>query len=154
MQSVHLRRRGLALALLGSALLSAPAWAPRRGGGVSAPPEGLSFRFMGPAVGNRVSAAAGIPGDGLTYYAGAAAGGVWKYTTSGASWRPVFDKQTSQAIGAIAVSPSNRDIVWAGTGEAWAIRDSDMMGDGIYKSTDAGQTWTNMGLVETGRIGR
>ena len=60
---------------------------------------------------------------------------------------PVFDAQPVQAIGALAVAPSNPSIVWAGTGEAWAIRDADVMGDGIYKSTDAGATWTNMGLA-------
>jgi photosystem II stability/assembly factor-like uncharacterized protein len=59
-----------------------------------------------------------------------------------------------QAIGALALAGSDHNIVWAGTGEAWAIRDSDMMGNGVYKSTDAGQTWTHMGLDETGRIGR
>ena len=73
--------------------------------------------------------------------------------TAATTWKPTFDKQTSQAIGALAVSQTNPNIVWAGTGEAWAVRDMDMMGDGIYKSTDAGETWTNMGLVETGRIG-
>ena len=78
---------------------------------------------------------------------------MWKSTDGGATWKPTFDSQTSQAIGALAVAQTNPDIVWAGTGEAWAVRDMDMMGDGIYKSTDAGETWTNMGLVETGRIG-
>ena len=113
-----------------------------------------SFRFMGPAVGNRISAAAGIPGDPTTYYAGAASGGVWKSTDSGKTWAPIFDNEPVQAIGSLAVAPSDPKIVWAGTGEAWAIRDSDMMGDGIYKSTDAGATWQHMGLAETGRIGR
>ena len=69
------------------------------------------------------------------------------------TWKPTFDNETSQAIGALAVAQSNPNIVWAGTGEAWAVRDMDMMGDGIYKSTDAGETWTKMGLAETGRIG-
>src|SRR6476661_5548235 len=139
--------------LLAIAVISGPAPAQRRGGGAP-PPEGLTFRFMGPAVGNRISSAAGIPGDPTTYYAGAASGGVWKSTDSGRSFTPVFDAQPAQAIGALALANSNHSIVWAGTGEAWAIRDSDMMGNGVYKSTDAGQTWTNMGLTETGRIGR
>ena len=85
---------------------------------------------------------------------GAASGGVWKSTDSGKTFAPIFDAKPVQAIGALAVSRSDHNIVWAGTGEAWAIRDSDMMGDGVYKSTDAGATWTNMGLTETGRIGR
>ncbi len=116
--------------------------------------ENFRFRFMGPAVGNRISAAAGIPGDPSTYYVGAASGGIWKSTDGGVRWTPLFDDQTAQAIGALAVAPSDSKIIWAGTGEAWAIRDVDMMGDGIYKSVDAGKTWTHMGLDETGRIGR
>ena len=112
------------------------------------------FRFVGPRVGNRIASVAGIPGDPSTYYAGAASGGVWKSTDGGNRWEPVFDKQHVAAIGALAVAPSQPTTVWAGTGEAWVIRDSDVMGDGIYKSTDAGKTWTNMGLPHSGRIGR
>ena len=112
------------------------------------------FRFVGPRVGNRVAAIAGIPGDPSTYYAGAASGGVWKSTDGGNRWTPIFDKQTAAAIGSLAVAPSDPSTVWAGTGEAWMIRDSDVMGNGIYKSTDAGKTWSNMGLPDSGRIGR
>jgi photosystem II stability/assembly factor-like uncharacterized protein len=112
------------------------------------------FRFVGPRVGNRIAAIAGIPGDPSVYYAGAASGGVWKSSDGGNRWAPIFDKQSAAAIGALAVAPSDPSIVWAGTGEAWVIRDSDVMGNGIYKSTDAGKTWTNMGLPASGRIGR
>src|SRR5215471_10987162 len=114
----------------------------------------FKFRFVGPKVGNRIAAVAGVAGDPSVYYAGAASGGVWKSTDGGNRWLPVFDKQTAAAIGALAVAPSQPGTVWAGTGEAWVIRDSDMMGNGIYKSTDAGQNWTHMGLDETARIGR
>src|SRR5437588_12776533 len=124
------------------------------GAGLAQPPGALRFRFVGPAVGNRIAAVAGVPGDPSTYYAGAASGGVWKSIDGGESWAPVFDGQPVAAIGTLAVSPSNPNIVWAGTGEAWAIRDSDLMGNGVYKSADAGKTWTHMGLDETGRIGR
>jgi photosystem II stability/assembly factor-like uncharacterized protein len=112
------------------------------------------FRFVGPRVGNRIASVAGVPGDPNTYYAGAASGGVWKSSDGGNRWSPVFDKQPAAAIGALAVAPTDPSVVWAGTGEAWVIRDSDVIGNGIYKSTDAGKTWTNMGLQETGRIGR
>jgi photosystem II stability/assembly factor-like uncharacterized protein len=114
----------------------------------------LRFRFVGPKVGNRIAAVAGVPGDSSTYYAGAASGGVWKSTDGGNRWTPIFDKHPVAAIGALAVAPSDASTVWAGTGEAWMIRDTDVMGNGIYKSTDAGKTWTNMGLQETGQIGR
>ncbi len=130
--------------------------AAQRGAGPqgSPPPGPMRFEFVGPASGGRFSAITGIPGAPGTYYAGAASGGVWKSTDAGATWAPISDGMTAAAIGALAVTPTNPDIVWAGTGEAWAIRDADMMGDGIYKSTDAGATWTNVGLRETGRIGR
>ena len=114
----------------------------------------FKFRFVGPKVGNRIAAVAGVAGDPSVYYAGAASGGVWKSSDGGNRWMPMFDKQTAAAIGALAVAPSQPGTVWAGTGEAWVIRDSDVMGNGIYKSTDAGRTWTNMGLPESGRIGR
>ena len=112
------------------------------------------FRFVGPRVGNRIAAVAGIAGDPSVYYAGAASGGVWKSVDGGNRWEPIFDKQSAAAIGALAVAPSQPGTVWAGTGEAWTIRDSDVMGNGIYKSTDAGRTWKNMGLPDSGRIGR
>src|SRR6186713_319954 len=112
----------------------------------------LTFRHIGP-VGNRVASVAGVVGDPLTYYAGAATGGVWKSTDGGIVWRPVFDKQDVSAAGAIAVSMSDPSVVWVGTGEPH-IRSNVTVGDGVYKSTDAGETWTNMGLKATGRISR
>jgi len=155
MHSQHRGLRNILLVLTVVLLLGSLPGSAQRGAGPGAPaPEGLRFRFMGPAVGNRIASASGVPGDLNTYYAGAASGGIWKSTDGAKTFSPIFDDQQVAAIGALAVSSSNHNIVWAGTGEAWAIRDSDMMGDGVYKSTDAGQTWAHMGLFETGRIGR
>ncbi|HEX4619768.1 MAG TPA: hypothetical protein VH135_08560, partial [Steroidobacteraceae bacterium] len=83
----------------------------------------FKFRFVGPHVGNRIASVAGVPGDPAVYYAGAASGGVWKSTDGGNRWAPIFDKQNVAAIGALAVSASVPGTVWAGTGEAWVIRD-------------------------------
>jgi photosystem II stability/assembly factor-like uncharacterized protein len=117
-------------------------------------PDPFRFQLLGPSEGGRISAVAGVPGDNRVWYLGAASGGVWKSIDSGATFRPVFDSMRVQAIGALAVAPSRPAIVWAGTGEAWAIRDADLFGDGVYKSSDSGTTWKNVGLAQTGRIQR
>jgi photosystem II stability/assembly factor-like uncharacterized protein len=122
--------------------------------GMRADEDSFRFRFVGPRAGNRVASIAGVPGDPSTYYAGAASGGVWKTTDGGNRWEPIFDKEPVAAIGAIAVAPSDPSVIWVGTGEAWAIRDSDVMGNGVYVSTDYGKNWTHVGLDDTGRIGR
>jgi photosystem II stability/assembly factor-like uncharacterized protein len=126
-----------------------PEAAPETKGGLFG---ALPYRFIGPP-GNRVSAVVGVPGDPNTYYAGGASGGVWKSSDGGAHWRPIFDDQTAQSIGSLAIAPSDPNVVWAGTGETF-IRSNVSLGDGIYKSTDAGKTWTRMGLEKSGRIGR
>ena len=112
----------------------------------------LSFRHIGP-VGNRTTSIAGVEGDRFTYYAGAATGGVWKTEDAGIHWKPVFDDQPVHAIGALAVSSSDPAIVWVGTGET-SIRSNVSLGNGVWKSTDAGETWAHMGLEGTGRIGK
>ncbi len=112
----------------------------------------LHWRHIGPE-GNRFSAAAGIPGDPHTYYVGAASGGVYKTTDGGVHWESVFDDQPVQSIGSLAVSMSDPNVVWAGTGEG-KIRSHISLGEGIYKSTDGGESWTLMGLEKTGRIPR
>jgi len=150
-QRMRSSRLRLAILFLGLLAVSDSVTAQRRGG---AQPDGLAFRFLGPVVGNRVASIAGVPGDPSIYYAGAASGGIWKTTDGGGRWQPVSDSMPVTAIGALAVAPSDAGIVWAGTGEAWAIRDSDVIGDGVYKSMDAGKTWVHMGLDDTGRIGR
>lgn len=126
----------------------------QRRGGSGRGEGGFRFRFVGPVVGNRIAAIAGIAGDSSTYYAGAASGGIWKSVDGGNRWEPIFDDEPVAAIGALAVAQSDKSTVWAGTGEPWAIRDSDVAGNGVYKSVDAGKSWKHMGLDQTGRIAR
>jgi hypothetical protein len=112
----------------------------------------LQYRHIGPE-GNRVSTVAGVPGDPLTYYAGAASGGIFKSTDGGIRWAPVFDAEPVSSIGALAVAPSDPNVVWAGTGEPF-IRSNISVGWGVWRSTDAGKSWTKVGLDRTGRIAR
>ena len=112
----------------------------------------LRYRYIGP-VGNRVTSAVGIPGQPNVYYVGAASGGVWKTADAGVNWEPVFDGQSAQSIGSLAIAPSDPNVIWAGTGED-CIRSHISIGNGIYKSTDAGRSWSPMGLEKTGRIGK
>jgi len=114
----------------------------------------LKFRNLGPAIaGGRVSAVVGVAGNPQIYYVGAAGGGVFKTTDGGLNFKPIFEHEATSSIGAIAVAPSNPDLVWVGTGEA-NIRNDVIPGAGIYLSTDAGKTWNLMGLKNVGQIGR
>jgi photosystem II stability/assembly factor-like uncharacterized protein len=112
----------------------------------------LQYRYIGPP-GNRTSAVVGVPGDPMVYYIGASSGGVFKSVDGGLNWEPIFDDMPAQSIGAIAIAPSDPNVVWVGTGEPW-VRSNISIGNGVYKSTDAGRTWQHMGLDMTGRIGR
>src|SRR5258705_441533 len=142
------------------AQLTAQAPAPAKGpaksvtidGGVI---SGLNARNIGSAaMSGRISAIAGRNVDGKTLlYVGAASGGVWKSQDGGTTFKPVFDKQPVQSIGAVEIDPKNPQTVWVGTGESWT-RNSVSVGDGIYKSTDGGESWTNMGLSKGERITR
>ena len=118
--------------------------------------SGLGARNVGSAaMSGRISALAGYadPSGKITLFVGAASGGVWKSTDGATTFKPVFDEQKVQSIGAIAVDPSNPMNVWVGTGESWT-RNSVSVGDGIYKSTDSGETWTNSGLPDSERISK
>lgn len=115
--------------------------------------QDMRWRLVGPFRGGRAEAAAGIPGDPNTYYFGAAAGGVWKTTNGGQTWTPIFDHEPIASIGAIAIAPSNHDVIYVGTGEQ-CLRNDISFGDGVYKSTDAGKTWTNIGLRDTRHIAK
>jgi photosystem II stability/assembly factor-like uncharacterized protein len=114
---------------------------------------GMKWRLIGPYRGGRVLAVSGIPGDPNVYYFGAVAGGVWKTTDAGSTWQPIFDKQPISSIGSIAVAESDPNVIFVGTGEA-CIRGNISFGDGVYKSTDGGKTWQNVGLRDTRHIGR
>jgi len=113
---------------------------------------GMKWRQIGPFRGGRVLAVAGVPGDPNTYYFGAVSGGVFKSTNGGLSWTPTFDHESVSSIGAIAVADADHNILYVGTGEA-CIRGNISYGDGVYKSTDGGQTWKNVGLKDTRHIG-
>ena len=115
--------------------------------------KNLNFRFIGPE-GNRAIAIAGEPGNSMVSYIGAASGGLWKTSDGGIRWNPITDSLNVSSVGSVALAPSNPDHVWMGTGETFVIRPAHAMGDGIYKSTDAGKTWERKGLEKTGRIGR
>jgi photosystem II stability/assembly factor-like uncharacterized protein len=116
---------------------------------------GLGARNIGSAVmSGRVAAVTAVKEDGrLTIYVGAASGGVWKSNNGGTTFKPVFDKQPVQSIGAITIDPTNPKTIWVGTGEAW-MRNSTSIGNGIYKSTDGGDNWTHVGLDGSERIAK
>ena len=113
----------------------------------------LKFRFIGPD-GNRAISVVGVSSDHNTYYVGAASGGLFRTENNGISWQPIFDDQDVSSVSALAISQKNPKILWAGTGETFIIRPAHAIGDGIYKSTDGGDTWKNMGLKKTARIAR
>jgi photosystem II stability/assembly factor-like uncharacterized protein len=112
----------------------------------------LQWRGIGPFRGGRAVTVAGVPGSPNVFYFGAAAGGVWKTIDAGATWKPIFDAQKFSSIGAIAVAPSNPNILYVGTGEG-NLRGNVTWGGGVFKSTDAGATWTDLGLADTRQIG-
>jgi photosystem II stability/assembly factor-like uncharacterized protein len=115
--------------------------------------NGLKWRLIGPFRGGRAVAAAGVPGDGATFYFGGVNGGIWKTTDAGVTWTPIFEGQPAGSIGALAVAPSDPKIIYAGTGES-DIREDLSSGNGVYKSTDAGLTWNHIGLEDTRQISR
>ena len=115
--------------------------------------SGLHWRFIGPFRGGRSNGVTGVPGQPNTFYFGSVGGGVWKSENSGRTWTPIFDSQPMASIGAIAVAPSNPNVIYVGTGEA-DMRSQISYGNGVYKSTDAGKTWTHVGLDDTRQIGR
>src|SRR2546422_627307 len=159
-------RQATVYSLLSSFALALPAPSPAQGRRPvkrptdAAPASGadslnnLRFRNLGPSVaGGRVSAVVGVTGDRNLYYVGAAAGGVWKTTDGGDSWEAVFKDQPTASIGAIALAPSNPNVVWVGTGEE-NPRNDVVDGRGVFMSPDAGKSWQFMGLGDVGQVSR
>ncbi len=115
--------------------------------------DGMQWRLIGPYRAGRVAAVAGVPGSTTHFYFGAVDGGVWETTNAGTVWTPLFDQQKVASIGALAVAPSDAKVVYAGTGES-DIRSNLASGDGVYRSTDGGQSWVNAGLHDSRQISR
>ena len=141
-----------------AALAQAPAAPPAAAGAAEKPKSeapkpfaGLEYRSIGPAQGGRLTRVAGVAGDPYTYYAATASGGVWRSKDGGVTWQPVFDDQPISSIGSIAVAPSDPNVVYVGSGEA-NIRGNVAAGNGIYKSSDGGKTWSHVWKQE-GQIG-
>ncbi len=115
--------------------------------------NGMRWRLVGPFRGGRALAASGISGSSTTFYFGAVDGGVWKTTNAGLTWKPISDGQVNPSIGALAISQSNPNVIYAGTGEA-DMRSDITYGNGIYKSTDGGESWKHIGLDNSRHIGK
>src|SRR6185295_4459082 len=115
--------------------------------------QDLHWRLIGPFRGGRVLAVAGVPGEREHFYFGAVNGGVWETIDAGRTWKPIFDGQPIGTIGAIALAPSDPKVIYVGSGEA-DMRSDIAQGDGLYKSTDGGQTWAKIGLADTQQVGR
>jgi photosystem II stability/assembly factor-like uncharacterized protein len=157
MNSSARRGRELGLLVTGISLLClstlAGAQAPYRYD--SATISGLPARNIGSAtMSGRIAALDAVEEDGrITVFVGAASGGVWKSVNGGTTYKAVFDREDVQSIGAVAIDPSNSKTVWVGTGEAW-VRNSVSVGDGVYKSTDGGENWSNVGLKDSEHIAK
>jgi len=134
-----------------------PGWlAPARICGQQFDPSlfsGMRWRMIGPFRGGRAVAVSGVIGQPNVFYFGAVCGGVWKTTNAGTTWTPIFDSQPIASIGAIAVAPSDPNVIYVGSGEA-DFRSDICYGNGVYKSVDAGRTWARIGLEDTRQIGR
>ncbi len=151
-----LRSRSLRCSfLLSVSILSLLYWLPGAPAQSVSPQlfNGLHWRLVGPFRAGRVVAVSGVPGSDTTYYFGGVDGGVWKTTDAGTVWQPIFDQEPVASIGALAVAPSDPNVIYAGTGES-DIRSDLASGDGMYRSEDAGATWKHIGLEDSRQISR
>ncbi len=140
-----MRFRTLLIATLSAAALLAQTYSP-------ALYSGLRWRQVGPFRAGRISAVAGIPGDPATYYLGTPGGGIWKSTSGGQTWKPIFDETRQESIGAIAIARSNPNIIYVGTGDVSSVEKSVNIGNGVWKSVDAGAHWQHVGLDDTNHV--
>src|SRR5438067_8614619 len=115
--------------------------------------QDLHWRLIGPFRAGRVLAVTGVPGEPEHFYFGSVNGGVWETIDAGRTWQPIFDGQPIGSIGALAVAPSDPKVIYVGSGEA-DMRSDIAQGNGMYKSTDRGKTWTHIGLDDSQQIGR
>ena len=113
----------------------------------------MKWRMIGPFRAGKVNGVSGVAGNPATYYMGADGGSVWKTTDGGVTWKPIFDGESTAPIGALAVAPSNPKIIYVGTGVNSVFGDISY-GNGVYKSTNGGETWQHLGLEDTRHIGR
>jgi hypothetical protein len=153
----HLLATSFGFRLAGVFFFTLPLAQVQAGGRVAIDPhllDSLNLRCIGPAtMGGRIVDLAVVEDKPAIMYVATASGGLWKTVNNGTTWTPIFDKQGTGSLGAVAIAPSDRNIVWAGTGEA-NPRNSVSWGDGVYKSTNGGRTWKNMGLRDSRHIGR
>ena len=149
------RFAAISVSLLIVVLMSLPLFSAQNAGPGSEQESfgGLRWRMIGPGRAGRCVAVAGVPGQPDVYYFGAVEGGVWRTDDAGRTWKPIFDAEKVASIGAIAVAPMNPEIIYVGTGEP-DLRSSLSSGDGMYRSSDGGKTWTHIGLQDTRHIGR
>ena len=153
MTTLRLGKLSTGIALLAIAIGWAPfSSAQPEADGATSPLASLPLRSIGPAYpSGRISDFAFFSGGDHDYLVGTASGGLWRTQDAGTTWSPIFDNEGTYAIGVVEIAPSDQDVIWVGTGENNAQR-SVAFGDGVYKSTDGGRSWTNMGLKESGHI--
>src|ERR1041384_366889 len=147
---MHTHRHTLVLATCIAVLGSATAFAAPDAVPAAAYQD-LHWLMVGPFRGGRTRAASGVASQPSVFYVAPVNGGIWKTDDYGRTWRPIFDDQPTQSIGALAVAPSNPNIIYAGSGEG-LHRPDLAVGDGVYKSTDAGKTWKHIGLTDAQQI--
>jgi len=149
-------RRAIEIVASLALLLFAGVFASEVGSAQDIPPSlysEMKWRMIGPFRAGKVNAVAGVLGNPAIYYMGADGGGVWKTTDGGVTWKPIFDEESAPSIGALAVSPSNLNTIYVGTGLN-TIHGDETYGNGVYKSTNGGETWQHLGLQDTQHIAR